>query len=474
MVQKLPRPDLANLSESDKDKLITTSFDHIDALWKRIETLEAQVRKNSSNSSKPPSSDGLSKTRKTQSLRESSGKPPGGQTGRKGTTLKQAAATEVVVHPLPSLCEHCAAALPLEQARVWRSRQVIDIPLANYDVVEHQALAVTCQCGRLHTSAFPAGVDEAVQYGANVRALGTHLTQGQMLPFARAAELIADIYGLKVSPGTLVAWVGEARSALQETADLIATQLSAAALAHADESGLRVEGKLHWLHVVANPSHTWYGVHEKRGLAAIEAHGILTKRTGVLVHDCLASYWRLDGSVHALCNAHLLRELLYIKETTGQAWAQDMSDFLLNANKLCAAAREKQRVFDTDQVRAFRTVYDGIVREGEHLNPEVPAVKAGRARQSIATNLLRRFRDHADAVLRFIGDFAVPFTNNEAERAVRMPKVKQKISGCFRSLDGAEHFCVIRSCLDTLRKQGHSMLAVLQGAFAGAPIQPIA
>jgi transposase len=474
MVQKLPRPDLSKLSESDKDTLIMTLFDHIDAMWKRIETLEGQVRKNSSNSSKPPSSDGLSKTKKTQSLRESSGKSPGGQVGRKGTTLKQTEATDVVIHPLPGQCTHCAAALPLDQAQVWSRRQVIDIPLAQFDVIEHHALAVACHCGRLNTSTFPAGVDEAVQYGANVRALAVHLTQGQMLPFARAAELIADIYGLTVSPGTLVAWVGEARAALQGTADMIAAQLSAAPLAHADESGLRVASKLHWLHVVTNPSHTWYGVHEKRGLDAIEAHGILAKRTGVLVHDCLASYWRLDGSVHALCNAHLLRELLYVKETTGQSWAQDMSNFLLNANKLCAAAREKKLVFDPGQIRAFRTVYDGIVREGEHLNPQVQATKAGRAKQSIATNLLRRFRDHADAVLRFVSDLSVPFTNNEAERAVRMPKVKQKISGCFRSLDGAEHFCVIRSCLDTLRKQGHGMLEVLQRAFAGDPIQPAA
>jgi transposase len=481
MAKQLPRPDLSKLSETDKDKLIVALLDLNDTLSAqvaklvaRVEALEAQVRKNSNNSSKPPSSDGLAK-KKTSSLRQPSGKAPGGQKGRAGSTLRQTdRPTDTVTHPLPSHCAHCSEPLPVGDAEVWCRRQVVDVPTVAFKVLEHRTLALTCRCGRRHTSEFPAGVTEAVQYGPNVRALGVHLTQGQMLPYARAAELIADVYGLTVSPGTLVAWVGEARNALQGTADTIAAQLRTAALAHADESGLRVEGKLHWLHVVSNPSHTWYGVHEKRGMAAIEAHGILATRTGVLVHDCLASYWRLDGSVHALCNAHLLRELLYVKETTGQSWAQDMSDFLLNANKLCAAGREKQIVFTPDQVQAFRTVYDGIVREGELLNPEVPATKAGRAKQSIATNLLRRFRDHADAVLRFIGDFSVPFTNNEAERAVRMPKVKQKISGCFRSREGAEHFCVIRSCLDTLRKQGHSMLAVLLRAFTGDPIQPAA
>ena len=174
--------------------------------------------------------------------------------------------------------------------------------------------------------------------------------------------------------------------------------------------------------------------------------------------------------MHALCNAHLLRELLYVKKSTGQAWPQKMSDLLLNANQLCTAARQRQIEFSTDDVLAFRTVYDDIVREGELLNPDTSTSGKGRVKQSMATNLLRRFRLHAAAVLRFIDDFDVPFTNNTAERAVRMSKVKQKISGCFRTLDGAEHFCVIRSCLDTLRKQGHNMLAVLQRAFAGAPI----
>lgn len=462
MPPKPKRPDLSRLSDTDKDNLIVT-------LFARMEALEARLGMNSDNSSKPPSSDGLAK--KTNSLRESSGKKAGGQKGRKGTTLRQAERPdEVVNHPLPAQCERCHAPLPMHDARVWSRRQVFDVPAVAFDVIEHRALALTCACGQLHTSSFPAGVSEAVQYGPNVRALGVHLTQGQMLPYARAAELIFDVYGLAISPGTLVAWVAEARAALQGTANVIASQLNAAPLVHADESGLRVAGKLHWLHIAANETHTWYGVHGKRGLAAIEEHGILAGRTGVLVHDCWAPYWRLDDSIHALCNAHLLRELLYAKETTGQPWTQAMTDFLLNANKLRSAAREQHIVFGADDVRAFRTVYDDIVREGERLNP----VHSGRVKQSTTVNLLRRFRRHADSILRFVADFAVPFTNNTAERAVRMPKVKQKISGCFRTLDGAEHFCVIRSCLDTLRKQGHNMLAVLQQAFAGTPIQSVA
>jgi transposase len=273
-----------------------------------------------------------------------------------------------------------------------------------------------------------------------------------------------------------VSWVGEARQALQSTADLIAQCLHAAPVLSADESGLRVDSKLHWLHIAATETLTWYGVHAKRGLEAIQAHGILPKRTGVLMHDCWAPYWQLEDSTHALCNAHLLRELVYVQELTGQAWPKAMTNLLRNANKLCEILRQQGRTLGAADIAAFTTVYESIVHEGEQLNPEAfkPSGKPGRVAQSVAFNLLRRFRQYADAVLRFLSDPAVPFTNNVAERAVRMPKVKQKISGCFRTLVGAENFCVIRSCLDTLRKQGHGMLEVLRRAFNADPILPTA
>jgi transposase len=267
--------------------------------------------------------------------------------------------------------------------------------------------------------------------------------------------------------------VGEARTALQDTANQIAANLHIATLVNADESGLRVAGKLQWLDIAANDSLTWYGVHAKRGMVAIEAHGILPKRIGVLVHDCWAPYWKLDESIHALCNAHLLRELVYVKEITGQAWPDAMTNLLLDANKLCEAARKTQTTFSVADVAAFRTLYDAIVHDGEQLNPEAikTSARQGPVKQSVAFNLLKRFRLYADAVLLFITDHAVPITNNLGERAVRMPKVKQKISGCFRTVTGADNFCVIRSCLDTLRKQGHGMLEVLLRAFTGNPIQ---
>lgn len=246
----------------------------------------------------------------------------------------------------------------------------------------------------------------------------------------------------------------------------------AAPVVSADESGLRVAGKLHWLHIAASATLTWYGVHAKRGMEAIEAHGILPKHIGVLVHDCWAPYGRLNDATHALCNAHLLRELVYVKESTGQQWPSAMMRLILDANKLCEAVCTQKVQFSADDIAAFRTVFDAIVREGEQLNPETDRSVGlrGRVKQSVVANLLRRFRLPADAILLFIANFSVPFTNNIGERTVRMPKVKQKISVCFRTLTGAENFCVIRSCLDTLRKQGHGMLDVLRRAFAGGPI----
>jgi transposase len=483
MPPKLPRPDLSTLSETDKDKLIVHLMDMIDGLLAqvftltaKVEKLERQVAKNSENSSKPPSSDGLAKKPpKTSSLRGKSGKKVGGQPGHQGKTLERAAEpTTTRDHPLPGQCSRCHSALPLGQVQVLERRQVFDVPASAFDVIEHRTYTVACSCGQRHDSAFPPEVSETVQYGPNVRALGVHLTQGQMLPYARAAELISELYGLQISPATLLAWVGEASAALQGTADVIARQLHHAPVLCADESGLRVDGKLHWMHVAATATLTWYGLHEKRGVDAMAAHGILPKRIGVLVHDCWAPYWKLDDGLHALCNAHLLRELVYVQQLTEQSWATALAEMLLNAQRLSVAARQKQQPLDADTIAAFAAVYDDIVREGEQLHPVILKPNGKPGKQSEAHNLLHRFRLHADAILRFISDPAVPFSNNIAERAVRMPKVKQKISGCFRTVMGANNFCTIRSCLDTLRKQGHSMLEVLRRAFIGDPITPAA
>lgn len=481
-------PDLSLLSHEQKDDLIRLLFAEVNLLSLELEKMRIELlkvsdellelknrqKKHSKNSSKPPSSDVFKK--KTTSLRAHSNNKVGGQKGHVGNTLKQVGNPDKIIqHPLSGYCDECGLPLFQEQTQIKQRRQVFDVPVIACEVVEHQSLELICGCGKKHEGQFPQGVTEPTQYGPNLRALGVHLTQGQLLPFARASELLQDLYGVKISTGTLVNWVEEARGILQPTSNLIAQYLNQAKVVHVDESGLRIAGALNWLHVVANEKLTWYGVHAKRGMRAIEAQGILTKFFGTLVHDCWKTYWELECA-HALCNAHLLRELTYIKEITQQIWPQRMIEFLVMANELCDVYREREIHFSQEIVTAFHVMYDSILREGEALHPKVEKQyrHRGTCGQSPAFNLLRRLREHTNAVLFFIQDLSVPFTNNIAERAIRMPKVKQKISGSFRAHQGAENFAVIRSCLDTLRKQGHGMLDTLRRAFLGDPIQPTA
>ena len=438
----------------------------VERLRLRIKELEGQACKNSKNSSRPPSSDGL---KKTTSLRVASSKKPGGQTGHVGKTLEQTGTPDLVVrHALPERCDACQATLSNSGAQVHRRGQVFDIPAVCFEVVEYQALRLRCPCGKLHESEFAPEVFEVAQYGPNVRALAVHLTQGQLLPFARAGELIKDLYGLDISPATLVQWVHEAAQALVPTVQAIVQSVQVAAVVHVDESGLRVASRLQWLHTAVTATHTWYGVHPKRGMQAITDHGVLPNYAGTLVHDCWAPYWSLQCA-HSLCAAHLLRELVYQKETTAQAWPQGLIELLLAAEQACKAARQADTALQSLQLEAFASQYRALVHEGQAQN--LPAAKApgqrGRAKQSGAFNLLRRLLEREHEVLRFMRDLGVPFTNNLAERAIRMPKVKQRISGCFRTLLGAQNFCAIRSYLDTARKQGFGMLHAMRALFLG-------
>ena len=254
----------------------------------------------------------------------------------------------------------------------------------------------------------------------------------------------------------------------------IAQALITVPVAHADESGLRVDARLHWLHTVASHTLTWYGVHAKRGMLAIAAHGILPKRMAVLVRDCWKPYWQLD-CVHALCNAHLLRELTFVHQTTRQRWPRRMMSLLKRANQRCEAARQDKKVaLSAGQIRRIRKDYERIVAQAQARNPQATRQnkRRGRVKQTVTFNLIRRLSEHADAVLRFVTDLHVPFTNNLGERAIRMPKVKQKISGCFRTLKGAQDFCTIRSYLDTMHKQGQNMFDVLRATFMRCPPSP--
>ena len=469
-------PDLSSLSHAQKDDLIRLLYpliEQVRQLTARVEELEARLSKDSHNSSKPPSSDGLGK--KTRSLRVSSGSKPGGQFGRAGKTLKRTSAVDVVIeYPLLPNCAQCGTPLLAADSQVDEQRQVFDIPVARYQVTEHRTRQLRCACGQLHQSRFPDSVSELVQYGPNVRALAVHLTHGQLLPFARSAQLITQLYGLTVSPATVLAWVAQAGGLLRPEVARIAHALINAPVAHADESGLRVASRLHWLHTVASETLTWYGVHAKRGMLAIAEHGLLPKRMATLVHDCWKPYWQLNCE-HALCNAHLLRELTFLRETTRQRWPQRMITLLVAARDRCEAARQDERTaLSPRQIRRIFMRYEAILKQAQARNPrsERQNKRRGRIKQTLAFNLLRRLHEHTAEVLRFVTVLRAPFTNNLGERAIRMPKVKQKISGCFRTLIGAQNFCTIRSYLDTMHKQGHNLFEVLRLAFMGCHPSP--
>lgn len=466
--------DLRQLSHAQKDELILLLWSQVQTLTTQNALMQTQIAQlqgrlalNSKNSSKPPSSDGLNKPQ-PKSLRPLGQRPSGGQPGHPGKTLSKVADPEVVVTHAPAAhCEGCQR--PLSETTVVETRQVFDLPVLSFKVTEHQLLQAVCVCGKPHRGQFPQQVTASVQYGPAALAAMVHLTHHHMMPVQRTADLMGDLFGMSVSSATVLKACEEGKECLQPIVQAIAQALQTASIVNADESGLRVNKTLHWLHVAANETLTWLGCHPKRGKEAFAALGILSDFNGTLIHDGWKPYRALNCQ-HGLCNAHHLRELTYVHEEQGQAWAGDMIALLQHAN---AQPREFGHPDYLPRVEHLRYVYPEILAQGDAANPQAHASgKRGRTAQSKATNLLLRLREQADDVWRFMTDPGVPFTNNLAEQAVRMPKVKQKISGCFRTHQGAETFCILRSYLATLHKQGAQLFDALIKTFQGAPPQP--
>jgi transposase len=476
-------PDLSQLSHSEKDELIRLLWSMLQGQAKQIAALQTQVADlqsklniNSRNSSKPPSSDGLNKP-SPKSLRVAGEKPTGGQKGHPGSTLRQATQPDkVVVHDVPDQCQACQRKLPF--AYVSETRQVFDLPTLQFEVTEYHAMQAICSCGHVHTGEFPVDVNAAVQYGPRAQAAMVHLNQNHAVSVQRTAALMKDFFNLPVSQATVVKAALVGAEILQSTVQDIGQAAVASAVVHADETGMRVAKKLHWLHVLATDTLTWLGCHPKRGTEAFDALALLQQFKGVLVHDGWMPYKALQCQ-HALCNAHHLRELTYLLEEQGQAWAGDMIELLSHASHLdnlhCADGKTPNYSGKKyqNEVRHLRDLYEAILAQAQAENPIVAATgKRGRPKQSKATNLIGRLRDYSDDVWRFMIQPNVPFTNNLAEQTVRMPKVKQKVSGCFRTPQGAITYCLIRSYCATMHKQGANIFESLVAAFKGAPRQP--
>lgn len=445
---------------------------HIVKLETRVKVLERQVGLSSANSSKPPSSDGL---RKPKSTRASGGKK-GAPKDHDGHTLRMVDEPDVIEwHPVHS-CVHCEASLEEIAVDSYSRRQVVDLPLPKIVVTEYRSEKKCCpNCGTKQQAPFPAHIKAPVQYGNSWAAWCAYLHTYQLLPLDRMCQLFQDLTGIRPSEATLLHCLDTFHYQLEPIEQYIRQEIAKSPVLHADETGMRIENKTQWLHVVSSEHWTLYYPHEKRGKKAIEAHGILPTYTGVLVHDFWASYFSPTNTYeHAMCGAHLLRECQGIMDYDGHQWASEMQMFLRETWSQVKQARQAGHPVEECLVVEWEARYDAILSQGVKewstvLTPEEP-LKRGRKKKSKAANLGERFQLFKTAILRFIRDVHVPFDNSLAERDVRMMKVKQKISGSFRTMKGAVQFARIRGFISTIRKQQRdvfsSLLSVQCGHFS--------
>ena len=474
-MKQLSDKEIGEIYDQGKEGMVTAYKvlqNQIEQLIERVNELERQVKQNSQNSSKPPSSDGYKKPM-PKSQRKKSGRRSGGQAGHVGATLERETNPKYTIVHWPEECGGCGARLGQSHAHGHESRQVFDIPPVEIEVTEHQAMQVGCRkCGQVTQGTFPEQVKYSVQYGSGVMALGVYALTYQLMPIERTCELMVDLFGRTPSDGTQVNWIAVAAKRIAPIQKLIKLAIHGSAVVHFDETGLRVATKLHWLHSASTDTLTYYFVDTNRAGAAFDRVDILPGFKGVGVHDALPSYLKRDIE-HALCNAHLLRELTSLEESTSQRWPTKLKALLVDMKTQVAETLSigGDRLSSDVQAR-LEYDYDQLVKRALQTNPKPPyrPNQRGRPRASPARNLGLRLRDHKDSVLRFLHDFRVPFDNNLAERDLRMMKVKQKVSGCFRSLVGAQAFATIRGYISTVRKQGFGSLVALRALFDGRPV----
>jgi len=453
--------------------LVEGLLQRIDDLTARVTELERQVKRNSRNSSQPPSQDGFQKP--TTSLRPKSERPVGGQPGHRGARLRLRAHPDQIQTHAVTYCAGCGQDLPAQRATHYERRQVFELPVLAWRVTEHRSEHKVCgHCQPRTQAPFPADVTNVVQYGSRAQAVAVYLRSYQLLPQARTSELFADLFGHRLTPGTLGTAQQTCAAALTQVEAAIKAGVQAAPVAQFDETGLAVAGQRQWLHVASTPHLTHYATHPKRGTAATTAIGILPQFHGIAVHDAWVPYWQADCE-HALCNAHHLRELTALVEQGDQAWAQELQALLREIKRTVEQARAAgAEGLDAATHEAYFARYQALLETGLRHNPAAEAVpgQRGRSKQSKARNLLLRLQQRQAEVLRFMTDFRVPFDNNLAERDLRMMKVQQKISGCFRAVTGAAAFCRIRSYISTVRKHGMNVLSALEQVFTGTPFLP--
>lgn len=442
----------------------------ITELKERVHTLEQQLKKNSRNSSKPPSSDGFNKPQ-PKSLRQKGKNSVGGQKGHQGQTLEFTLDPDhVFIHPVTSCsCGQCLMDQPTSR---YERRQVWDIPPIHVEITEHQAEVKQCpHCGVLTKAAFPSEVVAPIQYGTNMKSLWIYLNQYQLLPYKRITELFKDWFDHVPSQATIVNSNLDLFHRLEPLEEQIAATILQTSVAHFDETGLQVKGKKQWLHVAATETHTHYTVYARRGKEGSDAAGILPNYVGIAVHDEWKAYFAYGQCQHALCNAHHLRELTFIHEQIKQVWAGRMIELLLEMKQTVDDKRAENEPFSVHEITEFTERYDRILEYGRleevSKGKEFEQKKKGRVKQSKSKNMLDRLRIHRLETLSFLCEFHIPFDNNQAERDVRMMKVQQKVSGTFRSDQGVKTFCRNRGFLSTLKKHSLPVLENIQSVLRG-------
>ena len=439
----------------------------------------ATVMKNSQTSSLPPSAD---RRKLTRSLREKSGRKPGGQVGHKGATKEMEDVPDYLIIHAPESCSLCGSSLNEAEVAGSERRQVHDLPPPKLEVVEHQAQTKVCQrCGTKNKAQFPAGVNARVQYGEGIRSVATYLMGYQLLPFERCAEAMGDLFNCQLSAGTLATIFAEGARETVEPLLLIKEGISQSEVIGVDETNLRVKQKQQWVHVSSTEKLTLLVHDKRRGTAAIENIGILSSYKGVCVHDGFSAYDQYGQCRHSLCNAHILRELNYVIETSKASWATEMKTLLLDIKAAVGKSREEGRKrLTARQEKVYLSRYDGIVSEAGKLYPPLKRKKYRSKTRcprespiaAAARKLVNRLVSKREEILLFMRDFRAPFDNNQAERDLRMLKVKQKVAGCFRTEKGAAEFCQMRSYVSTMKKQGHGIMEAIKSVYTGETIMP--
>jgi len=436
-----------------------------------VSELLGKLNKNSSNSSKPPSSDSFVK--KTKSLRQSTGKSVGGQLGHEGNTLKSVINPDKIIEHNVNSCSCCGKDISILGTLQYESRQVFDIPPIKLEVTEHRAIIKTCPgCNTENKATFPIHITQPVQYGFNIHKTAVYLMNYQLLPLQRTSELFGDLFGHPISTGTLNSMNIKCFENLEPFETDITQKIIDSPVVHFDETGYYVNSKRQWLHSASTKTLTLYMPHEKRGKEAMNAMKILPEYKGTAIHDFWYPYHSYSCS-HGLCNVHHLRDLTFCNEYEKSSWAKNAIDLLFVIQKQCDEAKQQNRPhLSTEQILTIEIKYINLLQEGnrEHpLPPPNPKGVRGKIKKSKSRNLLERFEQNRKSILAFMYDFNIPFGNNLAEQDIRMMKVKQKISGCFRTMSGAQIFSRIRSYISTTRKQEMNLMNAIHCAVIGSP-----